>query len=139
MLEFTVIEIKPLSVYDGNVYAQRVVGKLSDGSRIPIEDPGCDVDKSKIHSKISATIKGQTVNEISSNSGQRSSFIPSDGGGVDIVGQVVAINSEETYPLAIQVNNSIVKIEAKRIDDYNVGDWITAPGVHLYLESIENH
>lgn len=138
MIEFNVIDIKPLSVYDGNVYTQRIVGELNDGSRIFIEDPGCDIDDSTGDPKISAYVTGQTINEIISNSDQKSSIISTEGGNVDISGQIVALDFEESHPIKIKVNDSIVKLDADGIDGFEVGDWVTVPGVTLYLESIEN-
>lgn len=136
MIRFTVRSVNPLSVYDGEVYTQRILAELNDGAEVHIEDHGCDVDESMVGSEVAATVAGQSVRKITSNQEETMKFESTKGGGVDLYGRVSDIDAETDYPLTVQVAESTVKLDVPDIDEFAVGDWVTIRGATLFVDTI---
>jgi len=136
MIQFTVREVNPLSMYDGQVYTQRVLVELNDGSEVHIEDPGCDIDESMIDSLLTASVVGQSVTDISSNKEKIMKFEQTKGGGADLFGKVASIDLDRDFPVTIEIAKSTVHVDIHDIEDLAVGDWVAINGTTLYIDTI---
>lgn len=136
MIHFTVREINPLSMYNGQVYTQRVLVELTDGSEVHIEDPGCDIDESMVDSPLSASVVGQSVTDIKSNKEKDMKIEQAEGGGANLFGKVSSIDLDRDYPVTIEIAESTVHVDLKDIENLAVGDWVAISGSTLYIDTI---
>ena len=137
MLQLTVREISPDSVYEGTVYTQTVTGELEDDTRIEFEDPTCTFEESDIGASVRVELRAQSVHEAESQSSQTTAVSPTATGGVDLHGRVVAVTDDAEHPLELDVGVGTLRADAERSGALRAGEWVTLVGARLFLGKVE--